>query len=83
VRSLSSVPATRSLEGSVAVFVMSVIALLLATTLSPHITLAAFGTPKLLLIAAACAVVEAVSPHGWDNATMQIVPTALAWMWLT
>jgi len=83
VRSLSSVPATRSLEGSVAVFVMSVIALWLAAALSPHITLTAFGTPKVLLIAAACTLAEAISPHGWDNATMQIVPTALVWIWLT
>jgi phytol kinase len=83
VRSLSSVPATRSLEGSAAVFIMSVVALLLAAAVSPQITLAASGAPKVLVIAAASALVEAASPHGWDNATMQIVPTALAWVWLT
>jgi phytol kinase len=83
VRSLSSVPATRSLEGSAAVFIMSVVALLLAAAVSPHITLAAFGIPRVLAIAAASTLVEAVSPHGWDNATMQIVPTALVWAWLT
>ncbi|MHC4713489.1 MAG: hypothetical protein ACYTAN_09515 [Planctomycetota bacterium] len=83
VLSLSSVPATRSLEGSAAVFVMSVIALWLAAALSPHITLTAFGVPKVLLIAAACTLVEAVSPHGWDNTTMQIIPTAMVWVWLT
>jgi phytol kinase len=83
VWSLSSVPAERSLEGSTAVFVMSVGALLLAAAASPQITLAAFGIPKVLVIAAASTLVEAVSPHGWDNATMQIVPTALAWVWLT
>jgi len=83
VRSWSSVPATRSLEGSAAVFIMSVIALLLAAAVSPYITLAAFGIPKVLAIAAACTLAEAVSPHGWDNATMQIVPTALVSVWLT
>ena len=83
VRSLSSVPATRSLEGSAAVFIMSVVALLLAAAVSPHITLAAFGIPRVLAIAAASTLVEAVSPHGWDNATMQIVPTTLVWAWLT
>ena len=83
VRSLSSVPATRSLEGSAAVFVMSVIALLLAAAVSPDIRLAEFGILKVLVIAAACALAEAVSPHGWDNATMQILPTALVWAWLT
>ena len=28
-------------------------------------------------------VLIVVSPHGWDNATMQVVPTALVWLWLT
>jgi phytol kinase len=83
VWSLSSVPATRSLEGSAAVFIMSVAALLSAAAVSPQLTLAAFGLPKVLGIAAASTLVEAVSPHGWDNATMQILPTALAWVWLT
>jgi len=83
VRSLSSVPATRSLEGSAAVFVMSVVALLLAAAVSPDIRLAEFGILKVLVIAAACTLTEAVSPHGWDNATMQILPTALVWVWLT
>ena len=83
VRSLSSVPTTRSLEGSAAVFMMSVVALLLASAVSPQITLAAFGVPRVLVIAAASTLVEAASPHGWDNATMQIVPTAAAWVWLT
>ena len=83
VRSLSSVPATRSFEGSAAVFLMSAVALGLAAAASPHIALGHFGLLKLAAIAAASAVAEAISPHGWDNATMQVVPTALAWLWLT
>ena len=83
VRSLSSVPATRSYEGSAAVFVMSAVALALAAAASPQIALGHFGLLKLLAIAAASTVAEAISPHGWDNATMQVVPTALAWLWLT
>jgi phytol kinase len=83
VRSLSTVPATRSLEGSAAVFVMSAIALLLAAAVSPQITLAESGIVEILIIAAASAAVEAMSPHGWDNLTMQLVPAALAWAWLT
>jgi dolichol kinase len=83
VWSLLSVPATRSFEGSTAVFIMSVGALLLTAAVSPQITLAALGVPKVLVIATASTLVEAVSPHGWDNATMQIVPTALAFVWLT
>ena len=83
VRSLSSVPATRSVEGSAAVFVMSAMALAVAAAVSPEIGLSGgFGAAKVLAIAAASAVVEAVSPHGWDNLTMQVVPTAMAWAWL-
>lgn len=83
VRSLSSVPATRSLEGSTAVFIMSAVALGLAASLSPLITLTHFGILKILVIAGASTLVEAISPHGWDNATMQVVPTALVWLWMT
>ena len=83
VRSLSSVPATRSLEGSAAVFAMSFVALALAANLSPQIVPGHWGIFKLLTIAGASAVAEAVSPHGWDNATMQIVPTAMVWSWIT
>jgi phytol kinase len=83
VPSLASVPATRSLEGSAAVFIMSVVALVLASAVSPHLTLGQFGILRVLVIAAACTLVEAVSPHGWDNFTMQLVPTALVWAWIT
>jgi phytol kinase len=83
VGSLSSVPATRTLEGSAAVFIMSAVALVLAAAVSPEITLAGAGVARVAAIAAASAVVEAASPHGWDNLTMQVVPTALAWAWLT
>jgi phytol kinase len=82
VRSLSQVPATRSLEGSAAVFVMSAVALVLAAAVSPYITLGPYGAATVLAIAAVSALVEAVSPHGWDNLTMQLVPSALAWAWL-
>ncbi len=82
VPSLRSVPATRSVEGSAAVFLMCVVALLLAAAVSPDIAIAWRGALKVLLIAAASTLVEAVSPHGWDNATMQIVPAGLVWVWL-
>lgn len=82
VRSLSSVPANRTLEGSAAVLVMSAVAVAVAAAVSPDITLAHFGMPRLLAIAAVSALAEAISPHGWDNATMQVIPSALAWLWL-
>lgn len=81
VWSLSAVPATRSLEGSAAVFLMSVVALTL-TAASPVIDVSMAAAPRLLAIAVIATLVEAVSPHGWDNATMQIVPSGLAWAWL-
>jgi phytol kinase len=82
VPSLSSVPAVRSLEGSAAVFVMSGLALLAAAAVSPAISVDGARAWTVLLIAAVCAAVEAVSPHGWDNLTLQIVPTILAGLWL-
>lgn len=83
VMSLSSVPATRSVEGSSAVFVMSAVALLIAAAVSPQITLSDFAALKIIAVAAVATLVEAVSPHGWDNLTLQIVPTALVWAWLS
>lgn len=38
---------------------------------------------KLVAIAGAAALAEAVSPHGWDNATLQLVPPALVWFYMT
>jgi phytol kinase len=83
VRSLSSVPATRSLEGSAAVFIMSSVALTLAAALSPQIVPGDWGFFKVLAIAGASSLAEAISPHGWDNATMQVVPTAMVWAWMS
>jgi hypothetical protein len=70
-------------EGSAAVFIMSAVALFLAVAASPQIALSDFGPLKIIAVAAVATFVEAVSPHGWDNATLQIVPTALVWAWLS
>jgi len=82
VPSLSSVPATRSLEGSTAVFIMSAVALVLAAAVSPHMMLSWSGMLKIVVIAAACTAAEALSPHGWDNLTMQVIPSAMMWAWM-
>jgi phytol kinase len=82
VPSLRSVPTTRSWEGSLAVFLFSVIALCLAAALTPQISWSYFAVFKLFTIAAVCTVSEALCPHGWDNAAMQIVPSALVWAWM-
>jgi phytol kinase len=79
--SFTSVESTRSLEGSLAVFAACSVAVLIGVALCPPLEL---GTRNLLLVPVlglACAIAEAISPHGWDNATLLIVPSLLAW-WL-
>jgi phytol kinase len=69
--------AERTLEGSAAVFVASVVAVLLGVWLSTNggiTTGAMFFIPAIAL---ASTLAESVSPHGWDNLTMQLVPTML------
>jgi phytol kinase len=82
VPSLASVKAHRSWEGSAAVFVMSAVAVAAATSLLPELSFNHVSFAAILLFGAVSAGVEAVSPHGWDNATMQVVPTFLAWLTL-
>ncbi len=76
--SMPGVAATRSLEGSFAVLIASGLAIVLAASFSPHMAFSSPAWVKVSLMAAACAVCEAVCPHGWDNAVMQIAPSALA-----
>lgn len=76
VPSLSGVTSERSMQGSAAVFVVCLLVLYFG------VRCMAITPPSLLALAAIallCAVAEAVSPHGWDNATMQLVPTACLW----
>jgi phytol kinase len=82
VPSLSSVPANRTIEGSAAVFVMSAVALAIAAIIAPGIAFSAYGIVKIAVIALACTLAEAVSPHGWDNAILQIFPCALVSIWM-
>jgi phytol kinase len=79
VPSLAGVPSTRSLEGSAAV--------LLLGTLAAASVLLAWGhdVGTALTVGAACgvagALTEAVSTHGLDNFTVQMMATAVAY-WL-
>ncbi len=82
VPSLSLVSATRSLEGSTSVFFMSAAALMIASVISPRIVFSPLGLVKIIVIALVCTIAEAVSPHGWDNATLQIIPCTLVWWWM-
>lgn len=71
VPSLRAVKSQRSLEGSVAVFLGSLMALFAAMVLIQQPVDASVAL-KLILIAFSTALIEAVSPHGWDNFTLQI-----------
>jgi phytol kinase len=78
VPSLASVPAIRTWEGSAAVFAASTAAIAVAVALSPELAFRAWHVLAVPGLGLACAGVEAFSPHGWDNATMQVAPAFLA-----
>lgn len=75
VPTLGGAPSFRSWEGSLAVFAVSFAGVLLVQTMARE---PAGGLVSILIIALVSTAVEAVSPHGWDNLTMQLVPSALA-----
>jgi len=76
VPSLSGVPASRSLEGSTAVFLVGSAAAIIGFATS------GYSTTHAAAIGFACgfagAVVEAVSNHGIDNFTTQVAAAAVA-----
>jgi phytol kinase len=80
VPSLGSVPCVRSVEGSAAVLLGSAVGLAIALALSGEAA-PLERWPFLALIAVVSTVLEALSPHGWDNAVLLIAPSGLAW-WL-
>lgn len=78
VPSLTSVPATRSLEGSAAVGLVCTLSVLAVACFHPGFAI----TPAILGIGVCCMLAEAVSPHGWDNAVLQWVGAGLGFWWL-
>jgi phytol kinase len=80
VPSLTSVKAIRSWEGSVAVFLTSVVAIIISISLLPDLNFVNNSLVLVPLLGLVSVGVEGVSPHGWDNATMQIIPSFLAWL---
>jgi phytol kinase len=76
VHSLGGVPATRTLEGSAAVWLVGSAAALLGLLVAGYPPASAFAVG--LACGAAGALVEAVSTHGLDNLTVQVAATALA-----
>lgn len=67
----------KTFEGSIAVLTATAIALLIAVAITPELHFDLRSAIALPLIAIACTLVEAISPRGWDNVTMQVVPTLL------
>jgi phytol kinase len=82
VPSIRGVRATRTLEGSAAVLLTSMLSLLLYMAFSGKLTLSAASCWTVAWISMLATIVEAVSPHGWDNTTMQVIPALLGAMWL-
>ena len=73
VPSLAGVPATRSWEGSAAVFVVA--------SAGSAVALASIGGAPIwggLVCGAVAAAVEGISNHGLDNLTVQLVPALVA-----
>lgn len=81
VPAFGGVRAIRSLEGSCAVFMASALSLTAYFVLAHPSGLSGRALVAVVLIASIATLVEAVSPHGWDNATLQVVPALLgAWL---
>jgi Cytidylyltransferase family. len=74
---------SKTIEGSIAVLFTSLAALFLSVALRPELHFDLRSLIALPVIAVVCTLVEAVSPRGWDNAPMQLVPTLLVAFLLT
>jgi phytol kinase len=79
VPSLSKVTSFRSYEGSLAVFIACFIAIGFGAMLL-SLPISAILILKILIIALATAIVEGISPHGWDNFTTQLVAAGLFYL---
>lgn len=75
VPTLDGTLAERSLEGSASVWIVSSLSLCLYLCGSAPLTVTTGVV--VLLIASLSTFAEAISPHGWDNAVLQILP---AWL---
>jgi phytol kinase len=78
VPSLAGVPATRSIEGSVAVFGVGMLAAFIGLLAGGFA--AADAIPIAFAAGAVGAAVEAISTHGLDNLTVQVAAAAAAYL---
>jgi phytol kinase len=76
------VAATRSYEGSAAVCVASLACAAGAVFLRGELGGGVWLPLNVAAIALASTLTEAISPHGWDNLTMQLIPSFLAYVLL-
>lgn len=74
----SGTKARRSLEGSAGVLVVSTLSLFAAAAIMIGVEATSRAWQVVLLISATSTVVEAVTPHGWDNVTLQVTPSIMA-----
>ncbi|KAF0249342.1 MAG: hypothetical protein FD167_1259 [bacterium] len=75
VPTLSKHKTTRSYEGSLGVLIVSSLATSLALMVFQPWELSINNLLIIFLIGFISALLEGISPHGWDNATMQVAPT--------
>ncbi len=80
VPSLGGVPATRSIEGSAAVFLVGVLVAFAGLVAAGNGIAVALGVA--LACGATATVVEAVSNHGLDNLTIQLAAAGTAFLFL-
>ena len=80
VPSVKGVTSRRSIEGSAAILVTCLLAFTAGIILRPRLQLSTGSIVFIPLAGILCAITEAISPHGWDNIPMQLVPSCLAWM---
>ncbi|NNF05808.1 MAG: hypothetical protein HKN21_03540, partial [Candidatus Eisenbacteria bacterium] len=66
------VPTTRTLEGSLAVFIMCCLAIVLGIRLVSGLWVPATDLGRVALAGFVCTLIEASAPHGWDNALLQV-----------
>ncbi len=76
--SFGKVPSTRSMEGSAAVCLASCFSIIIVAWTNPELNLSAQNSWRVPVLSLICMITEAISPHGWDNIPMQIIPAWLA-----
>jgi len=81
VRTLTGIKCQRSLEGSASVFVASSVAASLLLYI--HMNDAMISVVSGIIIGAVSTLVEAFSPHGGDNFTIQVAASATAFLLIT